>query len=167
MELESDPESLGHRDDEHWEFVAESEGSIELGGPSDHESHDCHGTPDGHEPQDDTQFVREDDDEGGFQLEEDGVHTGGFKLENDCPPLAELFPPGQPIPDECRALLRRVHAAVQMWSPKLLKAAAQEQLAGTHYSRACVQSLTLSIRVAASLLGLRPWRLFRFFACRK
>ena len=33
MELESDAESLGHRDGEHWEFAAESEGSIELGSP--------------------------------------------------------------------------------------------------------------------------------------
>ena len=81
MELESDAESLGHRDGEHWEFAAESEGSIELGSPpSDHESrdcHDCHGTPDGHEPRYDNQFVRE----GG---------RCGFKLKDDCPPLAEL-----------------------------------------------------------------------------
>ena len=174
MELESDSESRGTREDECWEFEGESEGSIDLGNESAH-GHgppDSHGSPhDGHESQDSRgppDSLERDDGAGGFQLEDDDdVLESGLKLDGDSAPLVETFPPGQPLHEDCRALVCRVHAAVQMWSPKLLGSVRQEQSAWTHTSRACVRSLSSSIRVAASLVGLSPWRVFRLLQAGK
>ena len=178
MQLPSDDESprdgfdLNPSVDPRWEFDSGSDASIQLG--SGHASQHGHESPHGHGSPEDPGWVRPggawsgEEGGGGFQLDDaDTGDEGGFQLESDGQPLDETFPPGHPLHEDCRALVCRVHAAVQTWSPALLDAVSREQSARAPASKACASSVAADVRVAAGLLGIRPWRVYRTLRAEK